>query len=104
MVYTEEWGVEKEDPLYGQPMPQSQQHQEILDLYHWWLERPNRIHPECPLPDKMRYLFSSEKLSPEEREMIDEWIKTSNETDERYRNEDDDMLVRLIKVRHSLWT
>ena len=105
MVYTEEWGIEKDDPLYGQPMPQSDNHQEILDLYHWWLERPNRTNPSCPFPDNGIEMFlTPEKLSPQDREQVDQWIKLSNETDERYRREDDEMLIRLVKVRHSLWT
>lgn len=73
--FNAERGVDQSDPRWGQPTPQALTAQESLELYRWWKEeRPKR-------PDK--------------------W---DSDLREKYENEDTDHLIRLVKVRHTLWT
>ena len=105
------------DENYGKPTAQALAAQETMVLYLWWKHtRPNR-------PDPMEVsgwsehcaqkrgngddLFSSvlsnkktKKQQQKEREMLDHMQKLENQ----YDDEDTEMLIRLIKIRKSLWT
>lgn len=86
LVYNEEWGVEVGQERYGKPTPQAIAAKEIIDLYIWWADlRPKR-------EEAFQKLISSDYESyPLEAERVNE-------------AEDDQMLLRLIKVRGHLWT
>jgi hypothetical protein len=45
-----------------------------------------------------------EDKTPEEAQMSKIALDKSHEIEQAYDNEDEAMMVRLIKVRHSLWT
>lgn len=78
LICDEEWGYNSSSENYGKPMPQAIAAQEILDLYRWWKEvRRGRAGQE--------YDFTSEEY-------------------EKQKAEDDEMLIRLIKIRWCLWT
>lgn len=87
LVFDETYGVEKEDPEYGQPTEQAIAAKEILELYLWWKKRDERKNPYGSWGKKDI-----------------EAIKKSWEIEEQYDKEDEDMLIRLIKVRKNLWT
>jgi hypothetical protein len=84
---------------------------EVWELYHWWKHiRPTRPDPHdasgwsewCeskPFSD----LLDDEK-TPEEQTKVRNMINRSREIEEKYSQEDEDMLIRLIKIRESLWT
>lgn len=73
--------VDKSSPDFGKPTQQAFCAQEILVLYQWWKnERPNR-------PD------------PYEQKSVDAY-----KLEQKYDNEDTEMLIRLIKIRQGLWT
>jgi len=60
--------------------------QEVQDLYLWYKDiRPNRPDPHTVFPD------------------TNDWEKYFELT-EKYRDEDDEMLCRVIRARHSMWT
>lgn len=80
LKYDKEMGVPRKDPLYGTPTPQAKSSKEILDLYEWWENRPNRPDP------------------------LDLEGEKSFRLEEKYDKEDDKMVARLIKIRRSLWT
>ena len=84
IVYDEQ-SVEKDDPLYGKPTEQAKSSKEIFELYNWWKNRDNRPDP-----------YSNYKSSKDIKEL---W-----KTEESYDQEDEDMLIRLIKIRKHLWT
>ncbi|CAB5220898.1 hypothetical protein UFOVP244_52 [uncultured Caudovirales phage] len=86
LVYNEEWGVEVGEERYGKPTPQAIAAKEIIDLYIWWADlRPKR-------EEAFQKLISSDSESyPLDAERVNE-------------AEDDQMLMRLIKVRGHLWT
>jgi hypothetical protein len=82
---------------------QSVSAKEKMELYKWWTEiRPNRIDPwvlvveeECdnsPVIPSLSKLSYEEKYGDYNRELV------------RQEEEDTEMLVRLIKLRSSLWT
>ena len=101
----------------GQPTPQALNAQEILALYKWWTEvYPNRPDPHdasgwteyCNLK-RVEYQgtglgFMVESKNPETRALGDTALKKIQEIEEAYEKEDEEMLIRLIKVRHALWT
>ena len=105
----------KDQPYYMKPTPQAVKAQEILALYKWWTEvYPNRPDPHdasgwtayCELSrlanggkmnwgaDKTPELKKASKLAHKELQKIEA----------AYEKEDTDMMIRLIKVRHGLWT
>ena len=100
---------EKEEPTY-----QAKAAKEILELYTWWKEvYPNRpdVHDAsgwtayCDLRrEKGYHLLDMEDKSPEEAEMCKTALDKSREIEEAYNKEDEEMMIRLIKIRESLWT
>lgn len=97
----------------GEESPrQSESAKEILTLYKWWTEiRPNRERVKLPI--KAEEALSKRKWTDtffdtmERVEKDDEYknyIKESHEQTDAWNQEDDDMLIRLIKIRKNLWT
>jgi len=88
--------------------------QEILDLYTWWtVERPKRPDPHeisgwTAICNKRREadkgFFDYEDRTEEEREETKKALDLCTEIEQRYEQEDEDMMIRLIKIRQGLWT
>lgn len=110
----EEW-IPKDDPDCGKPTNQAIAAQEIKALYLWWTQvYPNRPDPHdvsgwtayCAQrragdpADFMGREDSSDADLIETKTALD----SLTEIEQRYATEDEDMLVRLIKVRGHLWT
>ena len=97
-----------------EPTHQAKAAQEILEIYRWWKEiRPNRPDPYVvsgwhDICDRRRRDYPDEIL-PEERTK-QEKAETKKSLDKlhklelQYEQEDEAMMIRLIKVRQSLWT
>jgi len=115
LVWKEE---EVSDPkLIGKPTYQAIKALEILALYKWWTEvYPNRPDPHdasgwteyCRLKreehgDKDLSFFKETK-NPALRKMGDKALKLSHKIEQQYEREDEQMMIRLIKARNSLWT
>jgi hypothetical protein len=105
------------DPNIGKPTPQAVKAQEVLDLYRWWKDvYPNRPDPHnasgwSEYCDRKREEyegtglgFMAESKNPELRALGDSALKKTHEIEQAYEAEDTEMLIRLIKVRHGLWT
>ena len=110
LTYDDDW-MPKTDPRYGKPTPQAEMAQQILQLYLWWTEiRPNREDPYDEsgwnkLYDSLgdRSLFD-EDLPPdmeEEKRVSHDKLGKIEEDNEL---EDEEMMIRLIKIRQCLWT
>ena len=101
----------------GEYTPQAKNAQEIIALYKWWTE----VYHQRPDPhdaggwseycERKRQEHGDEGLSffkesknPELRAFGDAALKKTHEIEAAYEAEDEEMLVRLIKVRHALWT
>ena len=113
LTVREDW-VDKNDPEYGKPTQQAIAAKEILELYRWWkIERPKRPDPMeasgwsayCDMRrNRGDDLLDFEDRTPEEAEMSKTALQKSQEMEEAYEKEDEEMMIRLIKVRQSLWT
>ena len=99
----------------GKLTPQAIKAQEILDLYNWW----TKIHPNRPDPyDASGWTAACEaqreanggKLSwntpkdPVLKKQSNKAHKMLQKIEADYEKEDEQMMIRLIKVRHGLWT
>lgn len=104
----------KDEKYYGQPTPQAVKAQEILDLYTWWtVTRPARLDPHVASGwsdycEQVRVLnngrlFGSKK-TPELEKLSKKTMKLLHKMEADYEKEDENMMIRLIKVRHGLWT
>jgi hypothetical protein len=105
------------DPNIGKPTPQAVKAQEVLDLYRWWKDvYPNRPDAHdaggwseyCELKRKEHgetgLSFMKESANPETRALGDAALMKTHEIEQAYEAEDEEMMIRLIKVRHGLWT
>lgn len=108
LKYDDTW-VNEADPRFGKPTPQAIAAQEILDIYHWWRHtRPARrdAHDLSGWSALCEEVWSG-KLSRNDEEyegQSREILEVSNRIEGEYEQEDTEMLIRLIKVRHHLWT
>jgi hypothetical protein len=103
------WEISLIDEETGVPTSQSAGAQEILHLYTWWKEiYPNRpeVYDASGYND---YCADREKRGIElfgddpGYDVLD-ILKKSSEIEDKYREEDTEMLCRLIRVRGNLWT
>jgi len=100
---------EQEEPTY-----QAKAAKEILELYTWWKE----VYPKRPDPHdasgwtaycEMRrkrgaHFLDLEDKTPEEAEQCRVALDKTQEIEKAYNDEDEAMMIRLIKIRESLWT
>jgi hypothetical protein len=98
----------------GKPTHQALGAKEIIDLYVWWTAvRPNRPDPIdasgwSAICEKRREQHGNELFwednSKAAKKETQEALKRSHEMEEEQEREDEEMMIRLIKVRRSLWT
>jgi hypothetical protein len=99
---------------YGKPTGQALRAKEIKELYTWWTTvYPNRPDPHdisgwSEYCEKKRdlndgRLFGS-KETPEIKKLGNQALKLSTKIEKQYADEDEAMMIRLIKARDSLWT
>ena len=111
----DDYGISKDDPKYGTPTEQAVRAQEVLDLYNWWkVTRPARpdayeasgwtAYCEASRLDNGGSLRWGADKSPELKKMSDRAHKLLRKIEAAYEKEDEAMMIRLIKVRHALWT
>lgn len=112
LTYSDDW-IDKADPLYGKPTPQAVAAKEVYDLYKWWTEvyanRPDPIEASgwSALCETMRSDGLIGMLDDMSNVTQDDRVKSLNKIDEieaAYEEEDEQMLIRLIRIRNSLWT
>lgn len=90
LKYDENMGFNPADEfIYDKLTPQAETAQTTLELYNWWKNRDNRKNPYD--------LYNKEKDGPQ-------YYLKINDTEQAYDQEDTDMLIKLIKIRGSLWT
>lgn len=107
--------VDENDPE-SEPTPQAKNAQEILDLYNWWTQiYPNRPDPYeasgwSALCDEQRQgedgimgILSRPRSKDLERR-LNRAHKILQRMEREYEQEDEQMMIRLIRVRQALWT
>ena len=110
-----DWGVEETDPNYGKPTGQAERAKEIKELYTWWtVTYPNRPDPHeasgwSEYCDRLReergdHWFGMQSKTPETEDMGKKALERCSEIEAAYDKEDEEMMIRLIKIRDSLWT
>jgi len=102
-----------EDPSEANPS-QAASAREILELYTWWeIVRPAReelLPPEepCDGDDRRSILYRMSdhhrQKYPDYHAAFRQWSNDHSKQEEEWNNEDTEMLIRLIKLRKSLWT
>lgn len=85
-------------------------YREIRELYLWWVdERPDRMDPFELIADDFTKTIAvhgtlfSDKDSPEHKE-LDRASQQADELETSYHMQDQEQLIRLIRIRRSLWT
>jgi hypothetical protein len=112
--YSEE-DVGKDSKLIGQQTPQARNAEEILTLYKWWTEvYRNRPDPyeasgwteycEASRSANGGSLSWSHAKDPKLKKQGARAHKLLCKIEQDYEKEDEQMLIRLIKIRNSLWT
>jgi hypothetical protein len=115
LVWNEDELLDKDDERYGKPTSQAIKAQEILDLYTWWtITRPARPDPYEASGYNSYYdnmtakygpgLASWNKEDKEDKKIGAKARKILNKLEADYDKEDEEMMIRLIKIRHGLWT
>jgi hypothetical protein len=116
LVQDENWGLTIDDAEYCKPTYQAVRALELLKLYEWWTEvYPNRLDPYdasgwTAICEKTResnngkLSFFSTPTDPALRKAEDKAHKLLRKIEADYEKEDEHMMIRLIKIRNSLWT
>ena len=105
----------EDDPNYGALTPQAHNAREILALYTWWTETyRNRPDPyeasgwtaycEASRQANGGKLSFSTSKDPALKKMSDKAHKLLQKIEDKYEQEDEAMMIRLIRIRRSLWT
>jgi hypothetical protein len=105
---------------YGKPTQQAVKAKELKALYDWWtVTRPARPDPyeasgwsaicdarraRAEAEGKKSRLFGSDDKTPAEKKATTKALKDLRKIEAAYEKEDEEMMIRLIKVRHGLWT
>lgn len=115
MTLTNSDWVDKNDPNYGKPTGQALVAKEIKELYTWWTvtyrNRPDPMDASgwsayCENLRKKHgdtWIGMSAK-EPDEIKTRDKAHKLLDKIEKAYDKEDTEMMIRLIKIRDSLWT
>lgn len=112
------WEMSLDDPNldeYSQSPSQAASAREQLALYDWWTNiRPNRIDPydasgwtdycERSRAENGKYYLWEDERSPEDTAISQASLNKLHEIEQAYEAEDEEMLIRLIRVRRHLWT
>jgi len=106
----------EDSPDVGKPTHQAINAQEILELYTWWTTvYPNRPEPhdasgwsdyceKSRLANGGKLSWGGQDKDPALKKMGDKSIKLLHKIEKQYEDEDEKMMIRLIKIRNSLWT
>ena len=115
LTFDEQW-IATDDPIYKKSTPQALGAREIRELYQWWTE----VYPKRPDPYEAsgwsawcdhkhdrngnRFCFNDEDETAEEKAESKRILDLLHKIEGDYKAEDEAMMIRLIKIRESLWT
>ena len=112
----EDWGVDEGNKNFGKPTHQALAAREIKELYLWWTvtyrNRPDpydasgwTAHCENMRAKNPGSMWASlNAKDKEDRKASDKAHKLLQKIEAAYEKEDEAMMIRLIKIRESLWT
>jgi hypothetical protein len=103
-------------PDYNKPTPQAERAREIKELYVWWTDT-YRTRPDphdasgwteyCKasrIANNGKFNWATQDKSPELKKMSNKSHKLLQKIEAAYEAEDEAMLIRLVRIRNSLWT
>lgn len=108
LVYDESWGYDETHEDYGNPTHQALAAIEQEEIYNWWKANKNRDFFEesglAALYDTVDDLsmFSVYK-GMQDNPQYDACSKLQDELESKFKQEEEVMLIRLIKLRDTLW-
>ena len=115
LVLDENMCVEKDNAEYGKPTSQALAAKELKELYTWWtVTYRNRPDPydasgwsayceQLRIENGNHWVGMTVK-SPIIKKQGDKANKLLQKIEKAYKKEDEEMMIRLIKARDSLWT
>jgi hypothetical protein len=115
LTFDEEW-IAADDPNYKEPTPQALGAIEIRELYKWWTEAyrkrpdPHETSGWSAWCDRKRDKIGHEFWLDDETETAEEKAEGKlildqlHKIEQDYKAEEEAMMIRLIKIRESLWT
>ena len=115
MTLTNEEFLDDDKKSEAVPTYQAKSAKEIIELYTWWTETyRNRLDPyeasgwtavceASRAANGGRLHFGTEK-DPVLKKQSDKALKALHKIEAAYEKEDEAMMIRLIKIRQSLWT
>lgn len=111
LANNDEW-IDKDDPDYGLPTSQALSAKEQIELYIWWKDiRPNRPDPYvtsgCSSNMEAHHKDGGDIMDffdKDRTEAENHSFEIMDTMEKQYDAEDEQMLIRLIKIRHHLWT
>jgi hypothetical protein len=97
------------DENYFNGSEQAGQAREVVALYTWWKDvRPNRpnVHEASGWHDicNKRDIFSNKERTEEEELAITNSLNKLHQLEQMYNDEDEQMMIRLVKILKGLWT
>lgn len=114
LTNNEDLGYTSDHKDYGKSTQQAEAAKEIFELYTWWTKvYPNRPDPMdvsgwSALCDRRREEkgadFLWEDKTEEENAETAQVLDLCHKIEQAQEKEDEEMLIRLIRVRHNLWT
>jgi hypothetical protein len=110
----EAWGLNPSDKGYGELTLQAKNAAEVKELYLWW----KNVYPNRPDPydasgwnavcEEIRIANNgsdfADSKDPKLKKKRERAHRLLQKLEKQYEAEDTEMMIRLIKVRHSLWT
>lgn len=107
LVYDESWGYSPEDDCYGKPTSQALGAMEQKRILAWWKINKDRDFnkesgwSEACEADLIDFFGpKTDEQKTKEKIALDKY----NALEQQYQEEEEQMLISLIKIRNSLWT
>ena len=115
LVLDKDMGVDEDNPEHGKPTGQALRAKEIKELYTWWtVTYRNRPDPHeasgwSEYCESLRIKFGTNWIGRSDKDTAskkagDKALKLTTKIEAAYEKEDTEMMIRLIKIRDSLWT
>ena len=123
MALTNEEWLEEDKKHEAEPTGQAKAAKEILEIYTWWKEvyplrkdphelsgwsawcnRRREKNKDEDEDTRWSALFSGEDDTPDEQAETRRILDLCQEIEKQQHEEDEQMMIRLLKVRHHLWT
>lgn len=105
LVCGRDWGYSESDENYGKPTHQALAAIEQEVIYKWWKENKDRdFYEESGWSALCKDNLSMWEFSMSESPEKDACYAKITELESKFKEEEEEMLIRLIKIRDSLWT